>query len=366
MSRVHVSMFVATLFLLAFLSASEEVLAQPRYWLALNFRLTFYGNGTVLVEELMHPFTPDGRSLLEDKEVEADLRNSTTELLRYVLLMFSEHPEKILYRIGLVLDKRYGESVYCDVLGTGSMMKFLGAYVLTVHVYLNTSTFVEDLGEGSYRISVRDSFTSTDPRSWIDVVAFSFKDGATLLGVNWTPAYAQPPLEEDNGALLWINTNELEAPDFYIFTVKLPAFRYAGIPPEVKAVILSARLEGGKAIILVSNTGTSSGYVLVWLRGEGVDQARKVFLNPRDRLEVVFPDVPPGNHTVTLISGTSILDEKPLTEQVGEAVSLAPQWQLLMLAVLAAAVIFTLAFLRARARSRQSLHQYFPLFTLES
>lgn len=346
--------------LLALASVTRDAAAQPAYWLALNFRLTFYGNGTVLVEELVHPFTPEGKSLLEDREIEADLRNSTADFLRYVLLMFSDRPETILYRVGPVLEKRYGESVYCDITGTGSMVKLLGAYTLTVYVYLNRSTFVEDLGGGVFRVSVRDSFTSTDPRSWIDVIAFSFEEGADLLEVSWAPEYAREPVKKSEKNLLWMNTNELEAPDFYIFTVKLPGFKYAGIPPEVEAVILSARLEGDKATVVVLNTGTSSGYVIVWLKGEGVDQARRVFLNPKDRREIVFHDVPPGNHTVILISGTSVVGKRSLAAaadvQETRAPDLGEQWTSIVLAatILGLSVVAVIILVRTRSRTRST------------
>ncbi|MEM0335269.1 MAG: hypothetical protein QXT33_02540 [Thermofilum sp.] len=351
------SLALLAVLLFALAAVSREAAAQPSYWLALNFRLTFYGNGTVLVEELIHPFTPEGKSLLEDREVESDLRNSIADLLRYVLLMFSDRPETILYRVGPVLDKRYGESVYCDITGTGSMSRFLGAYTLTVYVYLNRSTFVEDLGGGVYRVSIRDSFTSMDPRSWIDVIAFSFREGAALLEVEWAPEYARGPVERGEGALLWMNTNELEAPDFYIFTVKLPGFKYAGIPPEVEAFIMSARLEGSKATVVVVNRGVSSGYVIVWLKGEQVDQARRVFLNPKDRVEVTFSDVPPGNHTVVLISGTSAIDRKLLSTAADELRAEFPSpeewWRLIVLAA-ALGLVAVLAVLLFRARSRAS------------
>lgn len=341
--------------LLALILTPLEAPAQPSYWLALNFRLTFYGNGTVLVEELLHPFTPEGKSLLEDKEVESDLKNSTAELLRYVLLMLTEYPEKLHYRLGPVLDKRYGEEVHCDVSGTGSMTRFAGAYVLTAVVYLNTSSFVEDLGNNTFRISVRDSFTSSDPRSWIDVIIFRFGDAATVLQVRWAPAYAQGPSKEGENTFVWMNTNELEAPDFYIFTVKLPGLKYVGVPPEVKAAILSARFADGRATVELVNTGTSSGYVIVWLKGSGVDQARKVFLNPGEKTELVFQYVPPGNYTVTLISGASVLDEKILAEtavrQDYGVPRLVDQWLLAaLLACVAGTVVLLLAF-RSRARS---------------
>jgi len=240
--------------------------AQPNYWTALNFRVTFYGNGTVLVEELLHPFTAEGRSLFEDKEVERHLRNSTGEFLNYALLMFTDRPDRILYRAAFRMDKKYGERVYCDVSGTGTMKEFLGAYVFPVLIYLNLSTFVTPLGDDTYQVRVRDSFTSSDPRSWVDVIEFRF-EGAQLINYTWAPAYAKGPVEDREGRLVWRNHNELEAPDYYIFTLRLPGLKFEGAPPEVSAVIREVILSGTTLTVLVENTGLTSGYAVVWVRG---------------------------------------------------------------------------------------------------
>lgn len=318
--------------------------AQPSYWTVLNFRVTFFGNGTVLVEELLHPFTAEGRSLFEDVEVEKHLRNSTGEFLRYALLMFTDKPDRILYRAAFKMDRRYGERVYCDVSGTGRMEEFVGAYVFPVLIYLNMSTFVTALGNGTYQVRVRDSFTSSDPRSWIDVIEFRFK-GVQLVSYTWMPDYANGPVEVGEEKLVWRNHNELEAPDYYIFTLRVPDFRFEGVPPEVSAVIREAVLAGAELTVVVENIGLASGYALIWVRGEGVDQARKVFLNPEERRTVVFPYVPPGSYTVVLISGSVVLDERSVlpgalaTPQQDARKRLPPLLPILALLVLAAVAL---------------------------
>ncbi len=327
--------------------------AQPNYWTALNFRVTFYGNGTVLVEELLHPFTAEGRSLFEDKEVERHLRNSTGEFLNYALLMFTDRPDRILYRAAFRMDKKYGERVYCDVSGTGTMKEFLGAYVFPVLIYLNLSTFVTPLGDDTYQVRVRDSFTSSDPRSWVDVIEFRF-EGAQLINYTWAPAYAKGPVEDREGRLVWRNHNELEAPDYYIFTLRLPGLKFEGAPPEVSAVIREVILSGTTLTVLVENTGLTSGYAVVWVRGTGVDQARRVFLNPRERKAVVFPYVPPGNHTVVLLSGSKVLDEQPALPGAPDH---APQRQdarsILLFIVIALSALALTAYMLARKRKKK-------------
>jgi hypothetical protein len=327
--------------------------AQPNYWTALNFRVTFFGNGTVLVEELLHPFTAEGRSLFEDREVEAHLRNSTGEFLNYALLMFTDRPDRILYRATLRMDKRYGERVYCDVSGAGRMEEFLGAYVFPVLIYLNMSAFVTPLGDGAYQVRVRDSFTSSDPRSWIDVIEFRFQ-GARLVNYTWAPAYANGPAEAGEGRLVWRNHNELEAPDYYIFALLLPGFKYEGVPPEVRAAIREAFLEGTRLTVVVENTGLTSGYSVVWVRGGSVDQARRVFLNPRERRVVVFPYVPPGNYTVLLLSGSKVLDERAVLPGVpAPAPAFRELQRLLPLVLLAVAAIALAALALARKRKEK-------------
>jgi len=329
-------------------------LAQPNYWTALNFRVTFFGNGTVLVEELLHPFTAEGRSLLEDEEVEEHMRNSTREFLNYALLMFTDRPDRILHRAAVRMDKRYGESVYCDVSGTGRMEELRGAYVFPVLIYLDMSTLVTPLGGDVYQVKVRDSFTSSDPRSWIDVIEFRFQ-GVQLVNYTWAPDYANGPVEVREGRLVWRNHNELEAPDYYIFTLRLPGFKYEGVPPEVFAIIREVVFAGTELTVVVENVGSISGYAVVWVKGEGVDQARKVFLNPRDRRTVLFPYVPSRNCTVLLISGSKVLDERSVSS--GAPAATPPQQELRillpLLIVLLVAIVLAACMLAARAAGKK-------------
>ncbi len=293
------------------LFAGLAVRAQPSYWIALNFRVTFNADGTAVVDAKLHPFTVDGRSLLENKEVEASIRNQTAQTLSYILLMFSDNPRLLRFSVLTQMEKRYGESVLCDVAGTGRMTQFQGAYVFSVRVYLNTSNYIRVLNDSIFEVKLRDSFTSTDPRSWIDVLEVRF-NGTELLGVSWEPLFAHGPAVREQNRLLWINFNEQEAPDVYTFILKIPGLKYVGEPPEVTAVISSATLEGNVLRVKVSNTGSSSGYVYIYVVG-GTEQARKLYLFSREEKEVVFPYVTSREVTVQLYSGSKLLDEKNVT-----------------------------------------------------
>ncbi|QOJ78430.1 hypothetical protein IG193_06655 [Infirmifilum lucidum] len=293
------------------LSAGVALRAQPAYWVALNFRVTFNADGTAVVDAKLHPFTVDGRSLLENKEVEASIRNQTMQTLSYILLMFSDNPRLLRFSVLTQMEKRYGEYVLCDVAGTGRMTQFQGAYVFSVKVYLNTSNYIRVLNDSVFEVKLRDSFTSTDPRSWIDVLEVRF-NGTEPLGVSWEPLFAHGPAVRERDRLLWMNFNEQEAPDVYTFILRVPGLRYVGEPPEVTAVISGATLEDSVLRVKVSNTGSSSGYVYVYVRG-GTEQARKIYLFSREEKEVVFPYVASREVTVELYSGSKLLDAKNVT-----------------------------------------------------
>ncbi|MGC8986798.1 hypothetical protein [Infirmifilum sp.] len=281
---------------------------QPSYWIALNFKVTFNGDGTVVVEAKLHPFTVEGKSLLGDKSVESRIKNESAQTLGYILLMFSDNPRLLSFRVLADMEKRYGESVLCDVAGTGKMTKFDGAYVYSVLVYLNTSNYVSLINDSVYLVKVRDSFTSTDPRSWIDVIEFTF-NGSDLLGLDWEPKFAQGPTSRSLKSLLWINYNEQEAPDMYIFEVKMPGLKLVGEPPEVKATIKEVVLEGTQLRVTVQNLESPSGYVYIVVKGTNT-QARKVYLFSREVKEVVFPYVTDRNVTVLLYSGDKLLENR--------------------------------------------------------
>ncbi|MEM4020066.1 MAG: hypothetical protein QXG57_07560, partial [Thermofilaceae archaeon] len=61
------------LLLLLVLTLLPLAAAQEGYWIALNYGVVFYGNGTALVEAKFHPFSVDGRSLFGSTDVEREM-----------------------------------------------------------------------------------------------------------------------------------------------------------------------------------------------------------------------------------------------------------------------------------------------------
>jgi hypothetical protein len=282
--------------------------AQPNYWVALNYRVTFLGDGSALVEALFHPFTTDGRSLFGDPEVERSMNSSVAGFANYTLLMFSDNP-RLLKHTPFLYEKRLHETVVCDVANTGRLSEFKGAYVLGARVYLNTSSYVKPLNGSTFEVKVRDSFTSVDVRSWIDVIEFRF-EGAKLVGYRWEPPFARGPAEVGSNYLLWVNFNEPQAPDFYVFTLEAPGFAYVGEPPEVNATISSAEYDGSQLRVVVANPGPAGGYAYVRVIYEGGEQARKVYLKPGESREVVFPGVQGASAVLEVYSGDSLLEKR--------------------------------------------------------
>ena len=324
--------------------------AQPNYWLALNYRVTFQGDGSALVEALTHPFTIDGRSLFGDPEVEQDMNNSIAGLANYTLLMFSDNP-KLLRHTPFLYEKRLNEKVSCDVANTGYLSEFDGAYVLNARIYLNTSSYVKPFNSSIFEVKVRDSFTSLDVRSWIDVIEFRF-DGAKLLSYRWEPPFARGPDDAERGYLLWVNFNEPQAPDFYVFVLEAPGFTYVGEPPEVNATLTAVEFDGTQLRVVVANIGSASGYAFVRAVYGGGEQARKVYLLPGGSREVVFPDVQGASVEVELYSGSTLLEKR-----VAEPSAIQPKPQplplpyLLLFAALLVAMVAAFYFIRRRRRS---------------
>lgn len=287
---------------------AQKGFAQPSYWVALNFQVTFNADGTVVVAAKLHPFTVDGKSLLNDKEVEADIRNQSAETLSYILLMFSDNPRLLKFQVLTNMEKRYGESVLCDVAGTGRMSQFQGAYVYSVKIYLNTSNYVRQINDSIFEVRVRDSFTSVDPRSWIDVLEIAF-NGTQPLNIDWEPKFAKGPSIKSQNTLTWINFNEQDAPDVYVFEMRIPGLKHVGEPAEVNAILGDALLQGNTLRVTVQNLDSASGYVYVVVES-GNQQARKVYLFSRENKEVVFPSINERNVTILLYSGDKLLDSR--------------------------------------------------------
>lgn len=295
----------STLALLAALAVAQE-----GYWIALNYRVVFHGNGTALVEARLHPFSIDGRSLFGDSVVEKEMNSSIPGMLNFTILMFADNPKLLRYS-SVSYGKAPNETVLCDVANTGVMTEFRGAYLLSALIYLNTSSYVRAINGSLFEVKVRDSFTSMDVRSWIDVIEFRFQE-AELVEYRWEPPFARGPRREGADALLWINFNEQEAPDFYVFTMRVPKFTYVGEPPEVAARILSLVCNASGLSVIVSNEGSTSGYAYVRALANGSEQARKIYLAAGAGRGVLFPSVSCDSVVVELYSGSVLLDRREL------------------------------------------------------
>ncbi|RLF05319.1 MAG: hypothetical protein DRK00_04725 [Thermoprotei archaeon] len=262
--------------------------AQPQYWVALNFDLHFRRDGVVVVRALLHPFTLEGESLYGNSTVEEELKRGQNVTINEIALMFTNDPDSLRYVLLEPLHPEDAAIVYCDVYGYGRFEELKGAYVISVAVYLNTSEFVE-VEDSVITVEVRDSYTSRDPRSWIDVLRASFDEGI-LLSYSWRPSRAKGPSLKRGGALVWMNLNEPEAPDFYIFRLKLPGFNIVKPPSRLRVKILEAKVVGSTAIVTLT-AEEGKGYSFVRLIEEGGEQARKVYLEARRTIQVRFKPV---------------------------------------------------------------------------
>ncbi len=331
-------------------AAAAPLEAQPQYWIALNFDLTFYPDGTVVVEAKLHPFTVSGRSLYGDPEVEKEMRSAWKETAYEILLMFSDNPKTLKFDVLTQFAKDDEATVLCDVAGTGKVSRFQGAYVVKLRVYLNTSNYVTRFGGGVYEVKVRDSFTSLDPRSWIDVISFSIKDGVELVKYRWEPSFAKGPRVAKQGYLLWINYNEQEAPDFYVFVLKLPEFKYVGQPPEIRGSILDAKIDERGLTVTIANNSTRAGYAYVVARTPEGTQARKIWLDKGEVKIVLFPGVRRATE-VELWSGDVKLDTYTVGPASPLVVHIEGFYYLIALLVLFT-LLFTVAY-KVEARRRE-------------
>ncbi len=342
----------ALLLAVLLLAPAPLVAGQPQYWIALNFDLVFHADGTVLVTAKLHPFTVSGRSLYGEPDIEKDMREGWQQTAYEILLMFSDNPKTLKFKVVTQFARDDEATVLCDVAGTGKISRFKGAYVVKLLVYLNTSNYVSRYGGDVYEVKVRDSFTSLDPRSWIDVISFKFADGVKLVKYRWEPSFAKGPAKKNATYLLWINFNEQEAPDFYVFTLKLPRFKYVGRPAEIAGKILGVEQRKEGLAVTVANNSTRSGYAIVVVRTPEGTQARKVWLWKGESRTLVFPGVTRASK-VELWSGDVKLDSQLVGPGKPLVVRLNGLYYLIALLVLFAAV-FTVSYkVGARRRERE-------------
>ncbi|RLE87106.1 MAG: hypothetical protein DRJ96_08585 [Thermoprotei archaeon] len=336
-----------TLILLALLALACR--AQPQYWVALNFDLHFRRDGVVVVRALFHPFTLEGESLYGNSTVEEELRHGQNVTINEIALMFTNDPGSLKYVLLEPLHPEDTAVVYCDVYGYGRFEELKGAYVISVAVYLNTSEFVK-IEDSVVTVEVRDSYTSRDPRSWIDVLRASFDEGV-LLSYSWRPSQAGGPSLKEGGVLIWMNLNEPEAPDFYVFRLKLPDFKLVRLPSELQVKILEAEVvDSIVTVTLAAEKG--QGYSFVKLIDEGGEQVRKVYLRAGETARVSFK--PTGEPLrVEVWSGHCKIAESPL-KHVSTPISLLSPRRAAGIALLAIAATLIIIAIKRREHGMPS------------
>jgi len=306
------TIFIFLLTILFIILSEVRIVSQENYWIGMNFELKFNRSGIVEVSLRMHPFDINGKSLLYDKNVTKEIIDQESTNINILLLLFTNNPRSITYNI---INHTYLDNnsyVICDVNGTGRYVRLNGALVLKVEVQLNSTNVVRKVGNNTYAITIKDSLTYMDPRSWIDVINFSFLDDVKLINYSFSPRNANGPTKVGKNYLLWINPNEVSAPDYYYLTLVIPEFKERITIEKLSGKILDAKIvkESNEVVVKVQNTGNCSGFFEVEVSDE-VNQTRKVYLNPGEVTTLYFPFN--GNETrasVKLFTGERILDSR--------------------------------------------------------
>lgn len=284
---------VIVLFVFVLLSASYlkvDVNGQINYWIGMNFNVNFLSSGLVNVSLRMHPFDIYGRSLLSNKNVTDEIVREEQISINEILLLFTNNPNKIKY---VVINHTYLDNntyVFCDVNNTGILEGLKGALVVNVLIQLNSTDVVKEISNGTYVVSVKDSLTYMDPRSWIDVINFTFSDGVKLINYSWMPQTALPPKSRGKDYLLWINPSEPSAPNTYTFIIEIPNFHVGVTRSKLIGKINNVEFirDLRKLKVEISNVGNESGFFVVMINNSEI-QVRKVFLQPNETTVVLFP-----------------------------------------------------------------------------
>ena len=267
---------------------SPRTYSQQGFWIALNFEVEFNPDGTAIVIARLHPFSLEGESLFYNETIEKDLMEEQDETINDMILMFTRDPRTVKYKIIQNMTKDENDVTYCDAYNVGEMTKFQGAYKVAILIYLNTTGFITVYDSGEVKVKVRDSYTSRSPRSWIDVIKFTFNEGVELIEYSWEPDSAQGPTKKEENSLIWFNFNEPQAPDFYIFVLRFRSFQKVKKAVAIKAEIGNVMLEPGKITVRLQNI-EGTGYIIVRVFGDNTDQTRKIYVSGEKEKEVSFP-----------------------------------------------------------------------------
>ncbi|RLE71316.1 MAG: hypothetical protein DRJ37_05255 [Thermoprotei archaeon] len=257
-------------------------------WYALNFELHFNADGTVVVKQKLHPFTVEGESWFGKPEIEEDLKAEEDLYVMFALLLFTSDPKRVKYEVISHVYKNEEEYVMCDVYGVRKMVQFKGAYIIEVLIYLNTTDYIERLEDNTYRISIRDSFTSSDPRSWIDVIEIKLDPQIKLIDYTWEPKKAKKPSEVSETRILWVNYNEPEAPNVYILDLYIPGLELPEKVAGYRVEIIDVEVKFRGVKVVVRQLG-KPGYFFVRLVGEELDITRKIYLEENEEEAVFIP-----------------------------------------------------------------------------
>ena len=290
------------------LLTSKVTYSQENYWIGINYELVFNPDGTVKVTVKLHPFDAYGRSLYKNPSVESSILSSKSEIISEVLLMFDTSIEKVRYSIISDFHTDDKEIVVCDIRNTGVLSEMRGAYVLELMVYLNTSSFLKEIRPHIFLVKIRDSYTSMDPRSWIDYIKFSFRK-IKLLNYSWVPKFAHGPKYFKNSTLLWINYNEPEAPDKYTFLLYIPYLKLS--KAKINASIKKAVISNNILYVVIKNDSKKSRFLFVRAISNKLEQAKKVYISSGGNAYIAFPlPYKPQEVKVQLLYNDIVVDTK--------------------------------------------------------
>lgn len=342
---------VLFLLLLASALTSSLPVVEPQapFWIGLNLEVDFRDRGVVTVVLKQHPFDNYGNSLISDESVVREILQEEDSIIESALLLFATTPYNVRYNMSTNARLDGQESVTCNVGTFGGMKTLRGAIVLSFDMLLNTTDAIQKLGDDVYRVVVTDFFTVSDPRSWLDVVEFRFSEGVSLLNFSWDPSWAKSPTVRSESSMRWVNENEADAPDHYIFTLKIPGVVFSSTPLVTRAEISDVEVsaEDVALSVKVRNTGDAPGTFIVRVLEGGYDQARKLSLSPGEEVAVKFPlHIVSGEATVQLIVGSLVLEERHVDVRI---VSAPPYYELMRIfayALLVAGAVAMLLFLR--------------------
>jgi len=338
---------------------STKMLAQLQYWTALNYDIYIREDGTALVTAKFHPFSVYGKSLYRNSTIEKELMEGEKTMITEILLMFSRYPQNLKYQVLSHLHPDDSYSVLCDVRNIGRMEKMDGAYILQILVFLNSSEFVRVLKDDIFEVKIRDSYTSQNPNSWIDILNVTFSPSIGIEKISWEPSFAHGPANKTKNSFLWINLNQLEAPDFYVFHLRIPEFKIVATT-KISGRIIDAYLSKSYVYVKVENNSSNNGYILVRLLTDYLNQTRKVYVASRKSKNVVFPLPVNSSKIIVEIWGDhKKLDTKIVKleeKKVPRPIYIPYRKIALILAIIGAVITIVSLFLHEKTKESQQPH----------